>query len=1086
MEFTSVYEQDGLKIVQVCSGFVEVYFDWSKLPDLDLSEHYYCIRANPKTSLLPVEYARPNSEGPLFLHLAETVIYQIELIQLSHLTYTVQSALKQLPWVDLVSQHENLHKLVWSNTEINGAGTLEIWADGELQGSVSSNDPAVFHVKGRPEFISLKTDKGEELFKVITNLAAIDIVRSTDFEIKKVTTKLSFYTAISPSGGWKVRAEMNPSFKIRELWQRFYCRRFPDCDRAKIVGSFRMIEDGKVVGTVRQFGFWTRVRDHMIEKIQLEEWNLSQRKPLEGIRLQLQITSAHRELYRFVLAEKEENSSGEISLIGFSEEEIQEAEAALAAINNRVSWDQAHLELVLWFKTDDTWHEFQRDNAHNLRWEFFPSHSTRQARCEWILSSIDNGNRELVVLKSGTENRPEFSAEVFLQPFSATHLVAIWELDQKKVEDAIKAQWRVELREVGFHLKVHEEYLGVRTARPDLDVHIPDIFSPHQNIYFEVDPDKCFSAEIVARHYNFEFALTPVSSPVVVPRLQPTGRAVESYQKPGHWFHNSQREVKHQVGKDSYNKAKVILHLHFHSPNLFRADPFRESFLKDTEWPIKTAQGDEVHNPPGEWILKNCMDSWLPILRMFRKLAFEGVDYQFSLNITPPVAYVVSSPRFKDYMSRYLLRVQAFIRSQIALIKNRQDSQDYLHAAQRYLEDVRALDLFYNQEIHKDIVGAFSDLEKKGYLEISTCTATHGMPAELAAMSDALNAQVALAARSHHRLFGGRPQGIWLAENSFFPGAEQFVSSEFFNYFFVESESVLWGSAASQEEEFNPVMIPGTGVAAIPRSRLGRSQVWDADIGYAGHPDFREFHFRHLGLPLKRITSKDSDEKQAYNPDQGEETARVLARDFYNKLCDKAHELGQRVFRTIPLITCSYDAELFGHHWSEGPYFLEELIREIHRKSDVIGLTTPSHYLVDAEALPEVMPNPSTWGHEATHVKWSDPKVIWSYKEIKRAEKLLNVYLKKALEGELQEWQKEMVEQMAAELIRAQSSDLTFVIMAGSFEEDMQREILKYLDYFYKLKHLIDNNNENRDFLNFRKYENDMFPEIKEFYNIRQ
>ena len=46
-----------------------------------------------------------------------------------------------------------------------------------------------------------------------------------------------------------------------------------------------------------------------------------------------------------------------------------------------------------------------------------------------------------------------------------------------------------------------------------------------------------------------------------------------------------------------------------------------------------------------------------------------------------------------------------------------------------------------------------------------------------------------------------------------------------------------------------------------------------------------------------------------------------------------------------------------------------------------------------------------------------------------------------------------MVEQMAAELIRAQSSDLTFVIMSGDFEEDMQREILKYFDYFYKLKH---------------------------------
>ncbi len=52
------------------------------------------------------------------------------------------------------------------------------------------------------------------------------------------------------------------------------------------------------------------------------------------------------------------------------------------------------------------------------------------------------------------------------------------------------------------------------------------------------------------------------------------------------------------------------------------------------------------------------------------------------------------------------------------------------------------------------------------------------------------------------------------------------------------------------------------------------------------------------------------------------------------------------------------------------------------------------------------------------------------------------------------------------------------MIMAGHFEEDMQREILKYLDYFYRLKSLIDNNIEDEPFLLFRQYENNMFPEI--------
>ena len=71
-----------------------------------------------------------------------------------------------------------------------------------------------------------------------------------------------------------------------------------------------------------------------------------------------------------------------------------------------------------------------------------------------------------------------------------------------------------------------------------------------------------------------------------------------------------------------------------------------------------------------------------------------------------------------------------------------------------------------------------------------------------------------------------------------------------------------------------------------------------------------------------------------------------------------------------------------------------------------------------------------------------------------------------------------MMEQMKRELLRAESSDLTFVIMSGDFEEDMQREILKYLDYFFRLKSIIDNKKEDPAFLHFRLYENDMFLEI--------
>ncbi|MBU2512963.1 DUF1957 domain-containing protein [bacterium] len=1082
-----------LRIDQKPGGFIEMFFDWDRVPVIDLSVNYYLVEIIPDSDLLPKEYARPNSAGPLHFRWAEDVSYQVNLLCVSHLRYQVESKFNPDMLVEMVPQHENLQKLIWKNLSSDGFAEsykdkkIQIIADDQLQQIELPLHEISCEIVGRPKFIRGQLPDGSTLFEIRTNYHQYETAESLTIRVEKSSTWLSFSTVVDPLCAWKVRAELNASFRIRELWQRHFLEKYASADISNLTAFFRYFENDKVVSEVRQYGFSTRVKSGIIDYIQLTEWKQEKKKEIKEFKLQLQISSAHRELYRFVLKEKTYSPESESSVMGFTGPEIEECEAELFSFNRHVSWDESFLELVLLFRVDGSpWCEFQRDNAQNLKWDFIPGKTCEFCRCEWVLQDLQNLENNIVLFRSGEVNRIHWPNKLVLKPFSATHLVAWWDISQAETEELVRSTWKTTQDSVGYYLKIHEEYLGNRIRRGDLDLQIHELFSPHQNLYFEVEPDKCFSAEIVARHYQHEIALTPVSKSIVTPRLITSQIDFRCYRSLAHrWFHYSQREVRHQQGRDSSNHAKVLIHLHFHSPNLFRVDPFRESYLKDKTWPVQTVHGDEVHNPPGEWVTKNCMDSWLPLLRVFRNLVADGIDYQVSLNISPPVAYTLSSNRFKDYMSRYMLRVQSFIQSRISIIKARKDHPQYIRAAERYLEEIRALDLFYNHEIGKDIIKAFKDLEAKGYLEISSCTATHGMPGELESMPDSLKAQIVLAARSHHRIFGEHPHGIWLAENSYFPGVEQFLENEHLNYFFVESEAVLNGSYKPREEEFNPVMINGSSVVAFPRSRLGRTQVWDAKIGYAGHPDFREYHFRHMGLPLKKITTKDSNEKLPYDPDNAGQTAKNLARDFYRKLREQAFTLKHKKFRTIPLVTCSYDAELFGHHWYEGPLFMEELLREFFYNSDAIGLTTPSHYLADSADLPELVPNPSTWGHDALHVRWSDPKVIWIYKELERAEGILNQYLALALEGKLNELEKQMVEQMAAELIRAQNSDLPFVIISGDFEEDMQREIQKFLNYFYKFKYLIDNNIQNSEFLEFRQYENDMFPEIPGFYNIR-
>ncbi|MGK0290776.1 MAG: putative glycosyl hydrolase (DUF1957 family) [bacterium] len=1090
-----IQENEGFQIVQECGPFVGLYFDWEKLGAINSHTHHYLVEVVPESESLPKEYLRPNSEGPLHLRLKENIHYDINLFKIPHFAYEVESDLSEAPHIDLISEHEGLHKLVWRNIDWHRIFSeeksffLKILVDGEFVSRQHFNALPVIEIPNRPKHIEVRIENSRTLFTVKTNLQDSTPVRATHYFIEQPAPIIHASTITHAATEWRIRSEITEHYQIRKTWVQLFQEKFQIEHPENIVGVLAFQENGEPSEEIRQWGFATKINYDIVKQILVENFKESPENLPRQFRLQLQITTAHRELFKEVLIEKEYFSKKEeLTIVNFDESEIEAAEKKLLEIRPHAGWDNAFVELVLSFSFDNhSWQEFQRDNAHSLKWTFLPKIHTQTCQVNWVLFDLENPEKRLTVLESGNVQRDRWPSKVILKPFSAESLLCWWDLDAEITREAIWSKWQIGLSEVGFYLKVHEEYLGNRIHRSDLDQHIINVFSAHQNTYVNVEPSRCFSVEIVARHYDEEIALTPVSPNIVTPRTENE----VSLEQSGHrrldkkWFHTSQREVSHTHGHTTNNRSKVLLHLHMHSPNLYRVEPFRESFIRNVSWPIKTDDGREVHNTPGEWALKNCMDSWLPILRVLKTLAKEGVDFQLSLDISPPVAHMINHPRFKDYMSRYLIRCKEHAKSQIAQMRASLDSPDYIWAAQRYLGDIEAVENFYSNELQKDMIGAFRELELAGFLEISTCTATHGMLSQLETTPDSIATQVGLAQKLHTRIFGDSPKGIWLAENAYFPGAEKFLEERGLNYFFTEAEAILWGSASPKEKEYNPAVVPGSEVVAFGRSQLGRLQVWDASIGYAGHPEFREYHHRHWGLPIKKITSKASEQKNPYNPDVAEQVARELAQDFYQKLVAKGNELAdQGEFKSIPLITCSYDAELFGHHWWEGPYFLMELLRAFHQNGDSTGLTTPSHYLASNPVLPSLTPNPSTWGHDSTNIRWTAPKVAWTQRDLERADGLLRQYLAACLRGDFNESQKAMVAQMGAELTRAQSSDLTFVIVAGDFEEDMQREIMKYLDYFYRLRYLVDNEIEDTAFLEFRQYENDMFPEIREFYGI--
>jgi 1,4-alpha-glucan branching enzyme len=178
----------------------------------------------------------------------------------------------------------------------------------------------------------------------------------------------------------------------------------------------------------------------------------------------------------------------------------------------------------------------------------------------------------------------------------------------------------------------------------------------------------------------------------------------------------------------------------------------------------------------------------------------------------------------------------------------------------------------------------------------------------------------------------------------------------------------------------------GTGSAVAffrdPRTTL---QVWSRDHGYPGEYAYLEFHKKHWpgGLKLWRITDNKRDlaTKTFYDPAYALQKVRAHARHFAELVQDTlAKESGSG-----PATVCSpYDAELFGHWWFEGPPWLEQIAREMHRlgvgrmtMAETLGAVPPALTV----SLPE-----GSWGEGGDHRVWLNRDTEWTWDRVYSAE----------------------------------------------------------------------------------------------------
>lgn len=497
-------------------------------------------------------------------------------------------------------------------------------------------------------------------------------------------------------------------------------------------------------------------------------------------------------------------------------------------------------------------------------------------------------------------------------------------------------------------------------------------------------------------------------------------------------------------------KGYLAIILHAHLP--YVRHPEHDNFLEEL------------------WFYEAMAETYIPMLKMFSRLEDDGVGYKVLLSLSPTLVSMMEDELLQNRFLRHLGRT-------IRLADQERDrhpaGSERARLADYYGNYYRDILYWFEEKSRCRVARALAEISGLGNLDLMTCGATHGFLPILRQNEGAVRAQLHTAREYHKAVFGKRPDGIWLPECAYYPGLEKLMADAGFAYSFVDTHGIEHAESPPLRGVYAP-LCGKEGVAFFGRDRETSYQVWSAEQGYPGHPNYREFyrdlgfelpeeelaefiidgHIRvNTGLKYNRITSRHGGEKALYNPDAAREQAAHHAAHFLENRMRQVERLSHTIADRPPLIVAPYDAELYGHWWFEGPQFLDYVLRKMHYDQDTVKCMTPAEYL---ETYPEnQLANPagSSWGGDGTYEFWVNDTnqdiIPLLHQAADRMTEVADGMRTPADFGESRE--QAITRQMMRELMLAQASDWPFIMRTGTSPDYAKKRIRDHLNRFWAL-----------------------------------
>ena len=536
-----------------------------------------------------------------------------------------------------------------------------------------------------------------------------------------------------------------------------------------------------------------------------------------------------------------------------------------------------------------------------------------------------------------------------------------------------------------------------------------------------------------------------------------------------------------------------------------------------------------IHHPESNdyleesWLYEAISETYIPLLKNFKKLVDEEVNFRITMSMTPPLLSMLDNKLLQQKYINYLENLIELSEKEIKRTTfNEKMNNLSKYYYERYSEDLK----LFRDEFKCDLISQFKHFQDIGVLEIITCGATHGYFPILYVNEKTVRAQIAVGVQTYERYFGKKPRGIWLPECGYVPEADKYLREFGVDYAIVESHGILYANPTPVYGTLAPIVSP-QGFTVFGRDMESSRQVWSSINGYPGDYNYRDFYRDigyeadydyikpyiahngvrvHTGIKYHRITG-DTDNKDIYDIQWAKDSAERQAGHFLNSRTEQI-ENASHYMNKPPIVLCPYDAELYGHWWYEGPYWLYILFKKIYYDECNFELITPSEYMDKYPEIQQCQPCRSSWGANGYSEVWLNPSNDYAHKHLHTAgDRMCELAYKfrdsynilNNLDNKIKELKKEKkpitsitssskyrntklqvraLNQAARELLLAQSSDWLFIITNNTMVDYAHRRIKDHIGRFTRLYKELNSGKIDRKFLSEIEEKDCVFPDI--------